>query len=439
MIIAFRIIVLLIGVIVAPLPDAAQCCKLAATNARPPTAYGLDLLRPEHRQPMPDNSLPLLREVPGSLDSLRLAVLQTESRHGPYTENLVPKLIDISSALLANANAQRSAQALSRALHIIRINHGLDTELQIPVLEQLIGINISAQQWQLADRHIANQYRLRQLQYSTYDPEVLDHLQHYADWHRSMYLAEVDELRYPRLLSMHQLYSRMSETVADQLGANSMQQLPYLYGKLEAEHLVSLYESEPETGFRLGIRQSEQLKLPTWRKQRFNQIKDNNFRSGRNTIRRILVILQNNPKAKRSDIADAMLALGDWYTWFYQSAPAKHAYQQAYRIMKQAQDGNLWLADKFGEPRELPASGVFQPGVIAAQTSYNNIEVRLRFNVSHLGKAKRIQVLSPDKENNRTATIRAYKMLRDTRFRPAMRDGELIASTNLERNYKIAY
>lgn len=405
----------------------------------PPTAYGFSLLRPEHRQPPSDVTLPLMREVPRSLEASRLAVLQAEGDDGPYTENLVPALIEVSSALLAKANVAESVQALLRALHLTRVNNGLHTELQIPILEQLIGIHINAQQWQLADQYFANQFRVRQLQYSGYNPGLLDHLQRYAGWQRGMYLAGVDELSYTRLLTIHQLYTGMSITVAEELGDYSKEQLPYLYGKLDTEHLISLYEGERETGFRVGIHHQEQKKLPTLEQQRFNQIKKNNYRSGKNTIRSILAILENDTKAERSDIADAKLAMGDWYTWFYQPALAKRYYQAAFRIMTQEQDGSTWLADKFGEPRELPASAVFQPGVIAPRTSYNNIDVRLRFDVSRLGKAKRIQVLSPGKKENSNATIRAYKMLRDIRFRPAMRDGKLIASKDLERSYKIAY
>ncbi|MGI9288284.1 MAG: hypothetical protein ACR2P1_23060, partial [Pseudomonadales bacterium] len=397
------------------------------------------LLRPEHRQPVPEIGLPLLQEVPGSLEASRLSVLQTEGEHGPYTENLVPKLIEVSSALLANANVDDSVKALLRALHLTRVNNGLNTALQIPILEQLIGIHISTSQWQLADQHLANQYRLRQMQYSGYDPEVLDHLKRYADWHRTMYLAGADEISYVRLLSMHELYAGMSKIVEAELGKDSKEHLPYLYGKLEAEHLISLYEGERETGLRVGIRHQEEVKLPTLAKQRFKQIKENNYRSGKNTIKRILTILEKDPDTARNDIADAKLALGDWYTWFYQSALAKRSYQEAYKIMTEEENGGAWLADKFGEPRELPATAVFQPGVIAPQTSYKDIDVHLRFGVSRLGKARRIEILSPSKEENTNATIRAYKMLRDTRFRPAMRKGELVAAKDLERHYKIAY
>ncbi|MGI9293792.1 MAG: energy transducer TonB [Pseudomonadales bacterium] len=405
----------------------------------PPTAYGFGLLRPEHRQPVPEIGLPLLQEVPGSLEASRLSVSEIEGEHGPFTENLVPKLIEVSSALLANANVDDSIKALSRALHLTRVNNGLNTALQIPILEQLIGIHITTSQWQLADQYLANQYRLRQMQYSGYDPEVVNHLKRYADWHRTMYLAGVDEIGYVRLLSMHELYTGMSKIIETELGKNSNEHLPYLYGQLEAEHLISLYEGERETGLRVGMRNHEEVKLPTWEKQRFRKIKDNNYRNGKKTIKRILAILEKDPEAARSDIADAKLALGDWYTWFHQPAPAKRSYHEAYTIMAQEENGNAWLADKFGEPRELPASAVFQPGVIAPKTSYKDIDVRLRFDVSRLGKARRIQILSPSRKENANATIRAYKMLRDTRFRPAMRKGELVAAKDLERNYKIAY
>lgn len=187
-------ILLLIAIVVAPFLSASVCFASRIPKADPPTAYGLNLVRPEHRQPALDVRLPLLQEAPGSLDAARLAVLNIESQQGPYSEKLIPNLIAVSSALLNAANVKESVQPLVRALHLTRINNGLNTPLQIPILEQLIGIYINAQQWQLADQCFLNQYRLRQLQYITNDPTVINHLQRYADWHRNMYLAGVDEL-----------------------------------------------------------------------------------------------------------------------------------------------------------------------------------------------------------------------------------------------------
>ena len=64
-------------------------------------------------------------------------------------------------------------------------------------------------------------------------------------------------------------------------------------------------------------------------------------------------------------------------------------------------------------------------------------EVPIRFGVSTHGKASRIEVLSPSKEEYESAIVRSYKFLRARRFRPRLADGEAVMAGNFERVYAI--
>ena len=101
-------------------------------------------------------------------------------------------------------------------------------------------------------------------------------------------------------------------------------------------------------------------------------------------------------------------------------------------------DGAGWLQATFGDPLELPSQIVFQPGRMPLRMTHA-VQVTALFEVSRHGEAKDIKILSPKPEENQPAVTRGYKYLRDMRFRPRLRDGEIVAATDLERTYNIRY
>ena len=100
--------------------------------------------------------------------------------------------------------------------------------------------------------------------------------------------------------------------------------------------------------------------------------------------------------------------------------------------------GASWLQTAFGEPLELPQQIVFYPGRISVQTK-NTAQVTVQFEVNRLGEAKDIEVVYPSAEEHQPAVTRAYKYLRDMRFRPRFVNGKAVTTRALERNYTIHY
>ena len=90
----------------------------------------------------------------------------------------------------------------------------------------------------------------------------------------------------------------------------------------------------------------------------------------------------------------------------------------------------------FAEPVELPADGILWDGAASPAEFADSARVSARFDVNRRGKPLNIETEAVDPEEKGRA-IRLYRLLRDSRFRPRLDNGEPVAATGLRREYRI--
>lgn len=408
----------------------------------PPTAYGLNLVRPEHRQIIEDH----VYEVPAShsidVDQIAAELARLEAEAGPYSAQLAQPLIDLSSAYRSGGSAEGAIGVLKRAVHVLRINHGLDTPLQIPLLTQLIDGHLALGNYKEADKKHSVLYNLKLRIYAEVDP--LRHIatEHFADWQRSAYLAELGEKKFNRLLGIHNLYTNLTDIQTTMIGKADPALVPLLYKQMQAEYLISLYNGEKKDEVEINSAQpggEDAVRIPSQAEMQFLMLQKNNFRNGKQALAQILDIYENNPYTPASDIAKAKIALGDWHIWFGKPVIARHRYEEAFQLLAASEDSAALIDECFGKPLELPISKVFQPGRIAPRVKHKG-EVVMRFSVTNYGEARKIKTLVSDPTMKETdAGRRTYKMLKRTRFRPRMEAGKVVSTEGLERKYYVSY
>ncbi|WP_157976421.1 hypothetical protein [Parahaliea mediterranea] len=197
----------------------------------------------------------------------------------------------------------------------------------------------------------------------------------------------------------------------------------------------------------------------------FRLLRKHNFRNGRKTLERIIHVLQQQPKVDAAELARAHVALGDWFMWWHQPARAIGAYEQAWQVSGGA--AGAW----FATPVELPADAVFQPPLPSGEGNLN-ARARVRFDVSRIGQVRNIEFVAVEvqvdtqaqevtkekpkagpvtsteanteanteaSDKRETARLALYRLLHDARFRPLLQDGEAVAATGIEREYRFAY
>lgn len=436
-------LLILLSVLIAP-DHTYAFDRLHSIDPRvdPPTAYGLNLVRPERRQIIDDRvpAVPTSHSIDAEHFSAEIARVEVQA--GPYATQLTQPLMELGSAYRNNGDAQQAIDIYKRAMHVLRINHGLDTPLQIPLLTQLIDGHLALGNYKQADEKHSVLYHLKLRIYAEEDP--LRHIatEHFADWQRSAYLAELGKKKFNRLLRIHNLYTNLTEIQATKIGKTAPALVPLLYKQMQSQYLISLYSGEKKDNVQINSPQpwgEDTEPLPSQAEMQFLTLQKNNFRNGKKSIKHILDIYRHNPDTPAVDIAKAKIALGDWHIWFGKPVIAWRSYEEAFELLAASEDSEALIEECFGKPLELPTSGVFQPGRIAPRARHKG-EVVMHFSVTNYGAARNIKTILSDPAMKETdAGRRTYKMLKKVRFRPRMEAGKVVSTEGLERKYYVSY
>lgn len=417
---------------------SVQCCVSVDPEFPPATAYGSTMFRLDDSR----GSATLPRAIPLDATAPPEVLLQqlwlTEGQVGAYSMELVPGLRNLGASLFADGQYPDAIDTFGRAVHLLRVNEGLYTLSQTGMVEQIIESHIEMGNYIAADDKQEYLFRIQRENFSPNDPAMVQAVEKYADWHRTAYLGQLDKYRFPRIVKLLDLYKESAGAVEAATGELSRGMLPYLEGKLRTEYLLSIYPGEREESLQVEAGQRDDLELPDITRLRFWRYQDNNYVNGVRTIRKMREILELDETQRPQEIADMTVKLGDWYLWYRRYALAIRSYEEAWAIMAEEPAGSEWLRANFAVPRELPTEVVFQPGLMPLRL-YNDAEVHARFQVSRHGEAKNIEILSPSSESNQPAVTRGFKYLRDMRFRPRLKDGEVVATQEFERVYGIRY
>ena len=416
---------------------STECCSSIAPEFPPATNYGATIFRDNdprnHYQPY----RPIAPDPTAPPEILLQQLWMKEGQAGAYSTDLVPGLQNLAAAYFADSEFPDAIDTYRRAIHILRVNEGLNTPSQTALVEQVIEAYIEIGDFVAADGQQEYLFRIRKDHLAPGSPEMLAAVEQLADWHRAAYMGQLDKFRYPRIVELLDLYTEMAGAVEQDNEGLSRDMLPYLEGKLRTEYMLSVYPGEREEGLQIEATQIGGVDLSDLAKMRFMAFEKDNYRNGLRSIQAMREVLEAED-AEPWELAEVQVKLGDWYQWHRRYALAIREYEEAWAMMAEQPDGEAWLQKTFAKPLELPSEVIFQPGRIPLRF-YNAAEVRVRFGVSRHGEARDVVILSPSSGENQSAVIRGMQYLRDMRFRPRLDGGEVVASDQVERLYSIRF
>ncbi len=420
-------------------PSAAASATLApAPEASTATTYGATVYRNDDLHGRYESTHIVPDDVTAPTEVLLQQLWLKENDVGAYAPELAPALRELGAALFIDGQYPDAIAAYRRAIHLLRVNEGLNTPLQTAMVQQLVEAYVEMGDYVAADDQQRYLYRIRKQHLAADDPEMLEAVEQLAHWHRSAYLSQFDRLRYPRIVELFDLYAEAADEVEALQGNKSRARLPYLKGKLRTAYLLSVYPGEEELPPEDKAQQRDNSNTSDVTRLRFNAFGADNFRRGLAAIREMRGILEHDPETRPSDIADLLVMKGDWYQWHQRFAQAVDMYEAAWDAVEGDPGAGNWRRANFQNPRELPAGRVFQPGRMPVRLYYD-ADVHVRFAVSRIGLARDIEILAPDRTDNQSAVTRGYKYLRSMRFRPRLEDGEVVATESVERIYNLRY
>jgi len=420
-----------------------------------PTPYGLkivhskDVSNSRHLGEQPDamwlGLYPLVPESDLPIAGLSLgryleSIEAAEDAGGAYSAQLAEPLVGLGRAYQAEDKHPQAMEFFRRALHLSRINEGLYSPNQLPVLEGMINSQIAMGQFSRVDENQDYRFRIQRHVYESGAAGLLEATLDYSEWQRSAYLEGLGGETYLRLLDMHDVHSREIERL-QAAGKYNPALVQHLRQRLRAEYLVSQYEGEkqPEFQINIGSHMSTQLAVnANLDTQRFKIIKKNNFRNGRKALLQIIELLEQQQPPDTLELAKARIALGDWYLWWDWLARALQSYEQAYALLENDGKPSTDPGTLFEEFVELPEERIFHPGAITPPAERQARAV-VMFDISRVGRIRDIEIVEMEAPNSDDARIALYELLREIRFRPRVSEGEIVAVESVVREYRFEY
>ena len=368
----------------------------------------------------------------------RQAIEEMESSQGAYAEGLQEQLLSLGMSLQQQGRHDEAIRVLKRGVHLARINNGLYSIDQIPLLQTEIASHMASGQFLEADERQMYLYRVQQRTLDRGEVRAQALMQQ-ARWQRRAYEMGVGEQGFARLLTMWDLYRLALNDVVDQQGDTSMDLLPPLEGMLESQYLIAGYQGETSSGGYggddLAARQNQ---------GRFNAYRSQSYKRGQAVIQAMYDIEQKNNGGDKVAAAESLVMLGDWMLWHGEREAAFGAYRDAMMELAETDDAQLHRERLFGTPVALPSLAGVRP--LPEPIAAENGNLLLEFGVSSRGRVVDLERIEESidseeveaaedaveqAEEATAATNRFMRKLRRTRFRPRFEDGEPVATEKL--------
>lgn len=312
---------------------------------------------------------------------------------GPFTESIIDPLISLGADYHATGDYPQALGLFQEARTVNRRTYGLLNPDQVEIVYHIAATLASMRQYEEAHRQQEDALRLMERVYGTDTTEILPYLYRYAEWLVDSFQFEPARVQYVRAM--------------DILRAHEGPDSPELITPL----------SEIGNSYRTQ-------KLAEGR--------------GISALKRALEIAEQGPDRDPIVLAGVLRDIGDWYTAFSRVGATGEEYLQAWQLLGEVENGEELRAEWFGEPgyvlREYPSSrGLAEPSDPDAVEGY----VRVVFDVDEGGKPLNVMVLEAEPPDFKNSTM--LRVIRRSRFRPRVVDGELVYSSGLIRNFTFHY
>jgi len=362
-------------------------------------------------------------------------VAELEEREGPYSDSLAEPLAGLGRYYRRSGDMEQALRLYRRALHVVRINEGLYSERQIPILRELLDAYRATGEIELLDDRYDYYFRLYGNGQPPYTDVRLRAALGYLRWQREAVRLGIDEDSSRRLLALYQLNDELlSEVAADPAVPLA------LYRDLVQSQLRNLYLLEDRFApalQKVGAAPATPLFASDWsqedfHKKRLETLQRDSLSRGSELLQD--VIDRSAAAAGSDELASLHLELGDWYQWHGKDKRAAEQYLQVVQLLSKPDQSDLlqrWL----GQPVELPDNGAFwqpRPGASGEPPAV----VSLRYDVSATGRVSNVETVASDSEKTSLAT-RLKRKLRQTRFRPRWISGVAEPASQIQRDYAL--
>ena len=370
-------------------------------------------------------------KVTRSIEHYENEIVNIESQDGVYEGRIEEQLLSLGLAQQYMGKHEKAIKIYKRAIHLNRINEGLYSTSQIPIIKRLINSHMAMAQWSKVDERYQYLYWLSKQNYGEDDIRLLPTLNQLSKWHLQAYamgIGKDSDTVTTHLVEAYGMFEKSVELLSNQYGPNDQRLIDDLNGLTLSNYFFATFQKLPleQHGSNvvsdIGMRRSTQM---------INQFIANSFRRGKESLARVIDIHANDENATPWAVAKAKVKMADWLLMFNKRNSAIELYQEAYNSLTD-EETQLERSKMFVHPVALPHLDMLENNTYSEvderQYDKQRDYVLASFDVTPQGKTTNIEILESQPVDNTSVRSRVKKSLRLARFRPRFIEGEPVFS-----------
>lgn len=190
-------------------------------------------------------------ELTRELEQRQQAIIDLQSEQGIYHPSLIEANADLARLQVELENYDEATRYLTEALQIARINTGLYSEQQLPLIDELIRNNQRKQDWTAVDDLVHLDHHIASRLFDLVDDQYLAAVYDYGRWKLRVLRENLLQQSAAGLMNtaedLSEFYDRLILNVELAEDADSDDLLRLLYGKSQAD--LSLARSVARTPY----------------------------------------------------------------------------------------------------------------------------------------------------------------------------------------------
>ena len=208
----------------------------------------------EHEKESAEVSEERIIELNRRIETSRAGIEEIQTNAGIYDQSLIEAYWSLAEFYNELEDYESASDILKDALQVARINMGLYSSEQIPLVRLLIENEVKEQDWRAADDFYELEYLIASRAFSPRDTEYLEVLQLYGTWKLRVVRENLFNQSGQSLIltagEISSFYGRVISKVEEETGLQNKSLLDVLYAKTQIDMTLARYVSSmPYTNF----------------------------------------------------------------------------------------------------------------------------------------------------------------------------------------------
>lgn len=291
------------------------------------------------------------------------------SEFGRNSPRLIEPMAQLANSLTILNRFTEAHRTLEQAMQIARLEDGLYTEDQIPLIRQKIDNFSEGRDWSSAREQMDYLFWFYDSQKVTVDSRLIDDLISLSDQHLRGAAEDLESWQGYHLLQAKQLNWAIISTANTVYGKDHPRRVPLLYRQLQ--HLYLLKQAVEGRG--RPAAELRRIVQGSGRLRESGEVVNSYFFVGLSLLDQIRNVYLSLPVPDIEGQAMAELYAADWHLLFDHPLRATDLYSTVYSALMRAGLAEQQVASYFSEPRIIPLQH-FYPSVELAAAGAGSAE-----------------------------------------------------------------